>query len=780
MIENTNFKNRKKHIFSSVLVMMIFISLYITSRFNYPLFHSMNEIITIFIAASVFIIIWNGRHLLDNQYYLLISIGFLFLAFFDFMHLVGNKGMGVFPQYGNLGPTFYIISRYILSISFLIAPVFIKHKMKIGIIFALYTAFSVLILLSIFYWKNFPVTYIEGTGLTSFKIISDYIIDFIFLIDLGLLLYNRSAFDPIVLKLTSFSIVLFITTGLAFTLYTDPFGLTNAIGHFLQIISFALIFFAFVETGLAKPQNLLFRNLTQSNEEIRKLNVELENLNDDLIFSISELEKSDAALKISEAKANSLIEYAPAAIFEMDLKNLHFTSVNEVMCKMSGYSHDELYEIDPMVLLDEESSANLTDRIAKLKSGNSSNDLVEYHINKKDGSCIYMVFNISFIDEKLDKVFVIGHDVTIRRMYEDQLKESEERFRTLSETSLIGVGVSSIEGCILYTNKSYEQILGYSSNELIGKKIDSVYWNPEERQSWVTRLLNDEIIKDMEVRLKKKDGVPVWVAINASMISFGGNKSVMSTLQDISERKKAKEELQHYANELESANKELESFAYSLSHDLRAPLRALDGFSQALIEDYEDVLDASGNDYLMRIRNAAQNMAQITEGMLKLSEVIRYDLHWEKVNLSETVSIIAQDLKEKDPARKIEFVVAPGIYTNGDPSLLRILMYNLLENSWKFTSKSPNAVIEFNSTEIDGSDVFFIRDNGIGFDMKYSGNLFQPFQRLHPDNNFPGYGIGLATVLRVISRHDGKIWADSVVGKGTTFFFKLGDYGVRQ
>lgn len=776
-----NFKKRKGiYIIYGILVLTLFVVMYIISRFNYPLFHSISDMLTIFISASVFIIIWNGRHLLDNHYYLFISIGFLFFAFFDFMHLIGNKGMGVFPQYGNLGPTFYIISRYIISLSFLIAPFFIRRKIKTIAMFTICSLISILILLSVFYWRNFPVTFIEGTGLTPFKIISDYVIDFILLGALVLFLLNRSAFDETVLRFTSFSLILFIATGLAFTLYADPFGVMNAIGHFLQIISFTLVFLTFVKTGLVKPQNLLFRNLTQSNEEIQKLNLELENLNDDLIYNISELEKSEAALKISEAEANSLIKFAPTAIFEIDINKQRFTNVNEAMCQMSGYTRDELYDISPMAMLDEESVQNISARIEKQLAGETPGDSAEYRINKKDGTIIYMTFNISFHSLKPGVAFVIGHDVTIRSMYENQLKESEERFRTLSETSLIGVSVSSTEGVILYSNKSYEQILGYGHSELIGKKADIVYWNREDRNSWVNKLFDDRPIRDLEIRLKKKDGMPVWVSISASHISFGGYRAVMSTLQDISERKKAEDELKRYSTELEASNKELEAFAYSLSHDLRAPLRALDGFSQAVLEDYKDILDAAGIDYLMRIRGAAQNMAQITEGMLKLSEVIRYELHWEKVSLSDIVSVIAHDLNEKDPERVIEFAIEKNITVRGDPSLLHIALYNLLENAWKYSIKSSRTIIEFSSITMDNINVYLVKDNGIGFDMHYTDKLFQPFQRLHPNSDYQGQGIGLATVQRVISRHGGKIWADSEIGKGTTFYFTLGDIGMKQ
>jgi len=262
------FQNKKnRYIFICIFLLAFFAVMNIISRFNYTLFHSFADMITVFIAASVFVIIWNGRHLLDNHYYICVSIGFLFFAFFDFMHLLGNKGMSVFPQFGNMGPEFYIISRYFLSISFLLAPFFIRRKIWTSVMITVYSVISILILLSIFYWKNFPIFYIDGVGLTPLKIISDYVIDLFFLGAIGLLLFHRRAFDAKVLRFILLSLVLSIGTGLAFILYTDPFGIMNEVGHFLQMASFYLIYVTFVETGLVKPQNLLFRNLTQSNEE---------------------------------------------------------------------------------------------------------------------------------------------------------------------------------------------------------------------------------------------------------------------------------------------------------------------------------------------------------------------------------------------------------------------------------------------------------------------------------------------------------------------------------
>jgi light-regulated signal transduction histidine kinase (bacteriophytochrome) len=218
----------------------------------------------------------------------------------------------------------------------------------------------------------------------------------------------------------------------------------------------------------------------------------------------------------------------------------------------------------------------------------------------------------------------------------------------------------------------------------------------------------------------------------------------------------------------------LEAFAYSVSHDLRAPLRTLDGFSQAVIDDYGDKLDDTGKDYLRRVRDAAKHMDQITKDMLMLSRVIRSELRVGDVSLSNIVSVIAKELSEKEPTRKVKFIMAPDVMVKGDSSLLQMALYNLLENAWKFTAKMKESRIEFGTMIKDNERIYFVSDNGVGFDMQYVDKLFQPFQRLHTGDAYPGTGIGLATVQRVIRRHGGRIWAESQVGKGTTFYFTLG------
>ena len=225
---------------------------------------------------------------------------------------------------------------------------------------------------------------------------------------------------------------------------------------------------------------------------------------------------------------------------------------------------------------------------------------------------------------------------------------------------------------------------------------------------------------------------------------------------------------------LADANRELEAFSYSVSHDLRAPLRAIDGFSKALLEDYGERLDAEGKDYLSRVRLASQRMGELIDELLGLSRVTRVSLRPTAVNLSDLARQIRDSYREIDPGRVVEWIIAPGVTARGDPNLLRVVLDNLLGNAWKYTAKHPRARIEFGTFQEEGNTVYFVQDDGAGFDPAYGSRLFRPFQRLHRPNEFEGHGIGLATVQRIIRRHGGKIWATGAVDKGAKFFFTLG------
>ena len=225
--------------------------------------------------------------------------------------------------------------------------------------------------------------------------------------------------------------------------------------------------------------------------------------------------------------------------------------------------------------------------------------------------------------------------------------------------------------------------------------------------------------------------------------------------------------------QLQAANKELESFAYSVSHDLRAPLRAIDGFSQVLLEDHGEGLGDTGRAALVRIRKGASRMAHLIDDMLKLSRVTRADLQRTRVDLSKTAGGVVAELARVEPDRQVEIRIADGVVVEGDQALLQLVLENLLGNAFKFTSKTKNARVEFGVEQQDGVPSYFVRDNGAGFDKAYAHNLFGAFQRLHSEAQFPGTGIGLATVQRIIHRHGGRVWAEGTVDGGATFRFTL-------
>jgi len=232
-------------------------------------------------------------------------------------------------------------------------------------------------------------------------------------------------------------------------------------------------------------------------------------------------------------------------------------------------------------------------------------------------------------------------------------------------------------------------------------------------------------------------------------------------------------ELEKRAAELLAANSELDAFAYSVSHDLRAPLRSIDGFSQVLLEDYGAQLDDGGRDSLHRVRAASQRMATLIDDLLKLARVTRTEMRTERVDLSGMARDIVGEIERTTPDRQVDFAIAPGLEAEGDAQLLRVVLDNLLRNGWKYTGKQPQPRVEFTAVDENGDRVFVIKDNGAGFDMKYADKLFGVFQRLHSSAEFEGTGVGLATVRRIINRHGGRIWAEGVVDQGASFYFTL-------
>jgi light-regulated signal transduction histidine kinase (bacteriophytochrome) len=276
-----------------------------------------------------------------------------------------------------------------------------------------------------------------------------------------------------------------------------------------------------------------------------------------------------------------------------------------------------------------------------------------------------------------------------------------------------------------------------------------------------------------ETEYLRKDGscLPAMLGL----VLMEGTNTIVGFVLDRTEQKVAQERLQKYAVDLEAANRELETFTYSVAHDLKAPLRSIDGFSQILLKSYHDKLDEDGREHLRFLRESAQHMGQLIDGLLALSRVTRSEMHSEEVDLSALAHAAVARLRTSQPDRPVDVVILEGLEDRGDPRLLTAMLDNLLANAWKFTGRRDAARIEFGVRSTDGDRVYLVRDNGAGFDMAFASRLFGVFQRLHAASDFEGTGVGLATVRRIVSRHGGRLWAEGEVDVGATFYFTLND-----
>jgi PAS domain S-box-containing protein len=383
------------------------------------------------------------------------------------------------------------------------------------------------------------------------------------------------------------------------------------------------------------------------------------------------------------------------------------------------------------------------------------------------------------------ELFVISiiRDITVRKQSEQAQREAQAKYQELVNNLRVGVyRHMSASGCFMKVNpamiamfeaESAEQLQAYPVVDLCR---DEGCW-----QVFMDKINRQGFVDNEEIQLVTLKGREFSASVTAVMKKdSAGNIYYDGIIEDISERKETERHIQQLntalrerAMVLESVNHELEAFSYSVSHDLRAPLRAVDGFSRILLDEYADQLNDTGKDRLKRIRAAAQRMATLIDDLLKLSRITRSELKREDVNLSVLAGEVIEELHRQEPERVVQCMIQPDLIAWGDARLLRIVLDNLLGNAWKFTGKRPDAQIEFGMHSQDGESVYFVRDNGAGFEMAYAEKLFGAFQRLHETSEFPGTGIGLATAQRIIHKHGGRIWAEGEVEKGATFYFTL-------
>lgn len=617
--------------------------LWFTSHSNFLLFHTLAEMFSVLVSAGIFVIAWNARHLPASRFFLFIGIAHLCVAGLDLLHTLAYKGMGVFADSADIATQLWIAARYLQSISFLVAPVFISRRLSARATLAVYIAITAALIASIF-GGVFPSCYREGTGLTPFKIASEYLIALTFVAAFVVLRFKRNAFDRRFVNLLSAALVLMMMAELAFTFYVDVYDISNLAGHLFKVMAVFLVYKGTVEINLKRPYDLLFR----------------------------------------------------------------------------------------------------------------------------------------------------------------EVKRSEEKFAKAFNTApTIMIITTLTDGRYMEVNEAFETTLGWQRREVLGKtSFEMGIWPDRNKRDEVVRAIESgEQVINRGITLHGKRGEIVEGLYSAVGIELNGEKCLLSLVRDITARRRAErevellnaeltirarqleetnceleatvEQLESVNMELETANKELEAFSYTVSHDLRNPLSNINGLAQVIQELFGKKLEPQCLEFVGKIHRETLRMNRLIDTLIRFARISRCELVPETVDLSAIAMEIAAELRLAEPHRQASFCIGNDLAAHGDPRLLRLALENLLGNAWKYTGTKEKTAIEFGAINQNGSNVFFVRDNGIGFDMAHADRLFLPFERLESNSSFRGEGIGLATVARIVQRHGGRVWAEGEKGEGATFYFSL-------
>lgn len=483
----------------------------------------------------------------------------------------------------------------------------------------------------------------------------------------------------------------------------------------------------------------------------------------------------DDALRKAAETTHDLYNNAPCGYHSLDAEG-RFLQINDTELRWLGYARDEVVgRLSLRDLLTPQGLENFAAHFEEFKKTGIVHDL-SFDLRRKDGSLLPVLVSATAVYDG-DGRFLRSRSSVFDNTESRRLQEEQHRVFALVPDLLC---VCGFDGVFRRVNDAWQRTLGHPLEDLLRLPfLDFVH--PDDREATTAEmsgLLDGREVTHFENRYRHADGSYRWLAWKSSPDLQRG--LIYASARDVTEQRETDRmiatlngDLRRYNTRLEAANKELEAFSYSVSHDLRAPLRSIDGFSRVLIEDCAAQLGDEGRSHLQRIIRATNRMAELIDDMTRLSRVTRAELHPQRVDLSATARSIIEGLRQRSPERVVDVQVSDDLVAEGDPALLRIVLENLLENAWKFTARLPRARIEVGRLDGKTPPVFFVRDNGAGFDMAYAGRLFGAFQRLHTEADFPGTGIGLATVQRIVNRHGGRVWAEGEVGSGAMFSFTL-------
>jgi PAS domain S-box-containing protein len=500
-------------------------------------------------------------------------------------------------------------------------------------------------------------------------------------------------------------------------------------------------------------------------------------------------EQAEQHIRFNEARFRAVTETASDAVVSAD-RNGMIRYFNPGAERIFGYKAEEALGRPLTLLMPErfrQAHSEGLQRYVATRDARVVGRTIQITGRRQDGEEFPIDLALASSDIGHDLFFTaIIRDITARAEAEQQLRASEAQFRDLLQSAPDAVLITDDAGRIELVNAETERLFGYKREELIGRNIEILVparyrtRHVDHRNGYIAAARTRSMGAGLELYGVRKDGGEFPVSVSLSPTQTDRGLKVFCDVRDIADQRASESKIQDLNRrlqqdnaELAAVNKELEAFSYSVSHDLRAPLRAIDGFSQALMEDAGPLLNGEHHSHLNRVRQAAQRMGLLIDDLIKLARVTRAELKIADVDLTAIAQLTATGLQDSAPERQAEIIIAPSLHAKGDPTLMQVALDNLMNNSWKFTAPRAPAKIEFGRTQIEGRPVYYVRDNGVGFDMSYASKMFGAFQRFHDAREFAGTGIGLATVQRIIHKHGGRIWAESQPGNGATFYFTL-------
>ncbi len=498
--------------------------------------------------------------------------------------------------------------------------------------------------------------------------------------------------------------------------------------------------------------------------------------------SVIQRKQADEDIRKEKNFSNTTINSLPGIFYLFDNQG-RFRRWNENFEKFSGYSAEEISKMNPLDFFVGEDRKIIEQKIQEVFAKGRSTAEADF-VSKDGHNTPYLFTGTRVTFDQTQCLLGMGISIAERKQAEEELRKAEAKYRSIFENAIEGIYQTTLDGRIVSVNPAFARMLDYASpQELINEvtNVRKLYVDPSRRDELISLIHAQGFVENFEVQIRRKDNREVWFLLNTRILrDAGGIVCFEGMVTDITDRKRAGEEILKLNRELErhiiqlgEANKELEAFSYSVSHDLRAPLRAIDGFSNILLKKQADKLDNEDKRMLNIIRINTQKMGELIENLLTLSRLGRKEMALSDIDMCELAKDVCQELRATVPGRVLQFNIKTLPAAIGDIKLIRQVFVNLLSNAIKFTRSREIAVIEVGGWNEKNENIYYVKDNGVGFDMQYSDQLFGVFQRLHSEKEFEGTGVGLAIIQRIIHRHGGRVWAEGKIDEGAIFYFTL-------